>query len=125
MDLLRYKSDDESGEVAEIINRKKGKVITQPNEFAHLRTRVTNLGPSPVVLTANLFFEPLKHVIFHGTSMNIPIGRIEGGHEGELQTPVCFVSCGKFELRAEIHVFDASQDEGIIGKGRLVAIVKD
>jgi trafficking protein particle complex subunit 9 len=80
---------------------------------------------SPLILTANLFFEPSKHTIFQGMLMDIPMGRIEGGQERELNTPICFVSCGKFELRAEIHIFDASQDEGVVGKGQLIVIVKD
>lgn len=43
MDLLQYDSDDEEQEPT-IVHRRGGKVYTQPNEFAHLRIRVTNLS---------------------------------------------------------------------------------
>jgi hypothetical protein len=50
---------------------------------------------------------------------------MESGEERDVEIPVCFVSCGKFDVRAEIHVFEASQDERVAGKGQLTAIVRE
>lgn len=141
MDILYYDSDDEEKEPS-VVHRRGGRVYTQPDEFAHLRIRVTNLSrvcnlifhqlrtysgvtASSLILTTNLFCEPLKHVIFQGVLLDIPIGRLDSQESRDIEIPVCFVSCGRFDIRAEVQVFDASQGDRAAGAGRLVVIIRD
>ena len=80
---------------------------------------------SPLVLTADVLADPSDHVIQEGVLLDIPLGHLDSGESREIETALCFVSCGRFELTAEIRVMGLSRDEGKVGTGLLTAIVRD
>ena len=43
-----------------------------------------------------------------GATSGIPIGRLEPGAERELETPLCFVACGRFSVHVETRAISAA-----------------
>lgn len=51
--------------------------------------------------TLDLSMEPAQHVLYEGVLSDIPVGSIDVGQSHELELPVTFVSCGRFEAVAD------------------------
>jgi hypothetical protein len=77
------------------------------------------------VLLVNLDVDPADHIIYEGILSNIPLGRIESGETGEVETAVCFLSQGRFEICAEVHILGAPRSERKAGVGQLRAVVRE
>ena len=77
-----------------------------------------------LIFTTSVFFEPEKHVIYQGVSQGIPLGEVQSGGSRELEVAICFVSCGRFELRAQVEVLNAPRGE-LAGSGHVTVLVED
>jgi len=77
-----------------------------------------------LVLTASMSFEPEKHVIYQGVTQGIPLGEVQSGETRELGMAICFVSCGRFELRAQVEILDVPRGE-LAGSGHITVLVED
>lgn len=77
-----------------------------------------------LVFTASMSFEPEKHVIYQGVLQGIPLGEAHSGETKELEMAICFVSCGRFELRAQIEILGAPRGE-LAGSGHITVLVED
>jgi hypothetical protein len=81
---------------------------------------------SPLVLTVDLNLEPAEHVIFEGIISNIPIGRLQSGESDEVETALCFLAYGRFEISAQAWVLGATQTDTYRGgNGHLTAVVRE
>jgi hypothetical protein len=123
MSLVGY--DDESGSTEKSITQKGGKFLPRPNEFVYVRTRVINLSSSPLVLLVSLDVDPADHIIYDGVLSNIPLGQMESGEAREVETAVCFLSQGRFEICAEVQILGALRNERKAGVGQLKAVVRE
>jgi len=94
-----------------------------PFTFLSLHTKVFNLSASELILTLNLTLDPSQHVIAQGVLKEIPLGRVRSGEASEVHTPVAFVSCGKFELAADVYASWEPAGLQHVGQGRLNATV--
>ncbi|KAI0375001.1 hypothetical protein BV20DRAFT_1041173 [Pilatotrama ljubarskyi] len=123
MTLVRY---DEEGNAREVpVDPPGSKYLAPPNEFVYLRTSITNLSPSELVLTLNLALEPSDHVVYQGELLDIPVGRLAKGESHEVETPVAFVACGRFDFAAEVHALGRPRDLNLVGHGRMRIAVSD
>lgn len=68
--------------------------------------------------------EPSHHVVYEGVLSNIPVGRLESRESYEFDTPVTFLSSGKFDLSADVRIPSQSGDKGQFGRGQLKAVVE-
>lgn len=110
------------------------------NELVYLRAKITNLdcestysecvhdidissAASEHAFTVNLTLDPVDHILFEGVTDDIPIGRLSGGKSYEFETPVTFVSCGRFEIAGSIVVPGHSELRDRLGTGALRAVV--
>ena len=143
MDLLQQ-GDDEDGVSQKIVNRRGGKYRAPPNEFLFLRMRIRNVSrgfrptsrfvhtsnwcwdrtATNLIFTASMFFEPEKHVIYQGVLQGIPLGEVCSGETRESEIAICFVSCGRFELRAQVEILSAPRGE-LAGSGHVTVFVED
>ncbi|KAJ6547608.1 TRAPP II complex [Mycena capillaripes] len=98
-----------------------GKAYPQSSEFVYLRTKVTNLSLTSLVFTVDFDFQSSPHVIFEGLLKDVPIGRLESGESLEVETGVCFLAYGRFEISAEAKVVGFTESKGT---GRLTAMVR-
>lgn len=55
---------------------------------------------------------PSEHLIYEGVLSHIPVGNLQPGQSLELETPLCFLSLGRFELRAEVRHADTVKRAG-------------
>lgn len=124
MSLVRY-SGDVTDPIEHAVLQMGGKYQPPQNEFVYLRTKVTNLSPSPLVLTVDLNLEPVEHVIFEGIASDIPIGRLQSGESGEVEMALCFLAYGRFEISARACILGAMHPDNRVGNGQLTAIVKE
>ncbi|KAH9946027.1 TRAPP II complex [Epithele typhae] len=95
------------------------KYMPPPHEFVYLRTTVTNLSPSELVLMLNLELDPEAHVVTQGELVDIPIGRLARGESYEVETPLAFIACGRFDFGAEVSAIGRQPDFTIVGHGRM------
>lgn len=79
------------------------------------------LSAKQFTLTVDISINPSEHVLYEGALSAIPIGRVDGGASYEFETPVTFLSCGRFELSATS--FIPGQRAGV-GHGQIRAFVK-
>ncbi|KAI0062282.1 hypothetical protein BV25DRAFT_1945461 [Artomyces pyxidatus] len=121
---LYHRSDDEASPWQNV-DRRDGKYLPKPYEYAYLRTRVTNLSLGPLLLSLDLSMDPSDHVIQEGILSDIPLGRLGHGETQEVETPLCFVSCGRFEMHADVRILGTRHEEGKVGFGILKAVVDD
>ncbi|KAI0054107.1 hypothetical protein FA95DRAFT_1591856 [Auriscalpium vulgare] len=115
----------EEGSTWDAVFRKDGKYRPKPYEYLYLRAQVTNLSNGPLLLSLDLTMEPSEHVIQEGFLSDIPLGRLDSGETQEIETPLCFVSCGRFEVGAEVRILGVRHEEGKVGMGVLRADVRD
>ncbi|KAI0780823.1 TRAPP II complex [Trametes elegans] len=123
MTLVRY--DDEGNAQPVSVDPSGSKYLPPPNEFVYLRTSIANLSPSELILTVNLTLEPSDHVVYQGELVDIPIGRIAKGESYEVETPVAFVSCGRFDFSAEVCALGRPRDSSLVGYGKMRIAVTD
>lgn len=141
---LSQQGDDEDGVSQKIVNRRGSKRWAPPNEFLFLRVRIRNVSrkfrtgfrvfmtskqcrdrtATGLIFTANMFFEPEKYVIYQGVLRGIPVGEVRSGETRELEMTICFVSCGRFELRSQVEILNAPRGE-LAGSGRITVLVED
>ncbi|KAH9901034.1 TRAPP II complex [Cubamyces lactineus] len=123
MTLVRY---DEEGNAQPVpVDPPGSKYLPQPNEFVYLRTSITNLSPSELLLTLNLTLEPSDHVVYQGELLDIPIGRLARGEAHEVETPVAFVACGHFDFAAEVRAVGRPRDSSLVGHGKMRITASD
>jgi len=106
------------------VNRRGGKYRAPPNEFLFLRMRIRNVSPTRLIFTASMFFEPEKYVIYQGVLQGIPLGEVESGETEEMEMAICFVSCGRFELRGQVEILNGARGE-LAGSGHITVLVED
>jgi len=123
MELLQQ-ADDEDGVSQKVVNRRGGKYRAPPNEFLFLRMRIRNVSPTRLIFTASMFFEPEKYVIYQGVLQGIPLGEVESGETKEMEMAICFVSCGRFELRGQVEILNGARGE-LAGSGDITVLVED
>ncbi|KAF8212193.1 TRAPP II complex [Mycena galopus ATCC 62051] len=102
-------------------NSTNGKYHPPSSEFVYLRTKVTNLSLTSLVFTVDFDCPSLAHVIFEGLLKDVPIGRLESGESREIETGLCFLAYGRFEISAEARVIGSPESKGT---GRLTAMVR-
>ncbi|KAI0362223.1 hypothetical protein OH77DRAFT_1416447 [Trametes cingulata] len=123
MTLVRY---DEEGNAQQVpVDPPGSKFLPTSNEFVYLRTSITNLSPSELVLTLNLTLEPSDHVVYQGELLDIPIGRLAKGESHEVETPVAFVACGRFDFSAEVRALGRPREASLVGHGKMRIAVSD
>ena len=79
----------------------------------------------PLVFTVDLEVEPAEHVVHEGILTDLAIGRLDGGESKEVETALCFIAYGYFEIFAQVRAFDTSHVDTRAGLGRLIVIVRD
>jgi hypothetical protein len=73
----------------------------------------------------SLTIGPNEHVLYDGVLSDIPVGKLESGEEREVEFGVCFVSEGRFDVRAEAWVVDGAADEDSkVGGGEVRMFVR-
>lgn len=77
-----------------------------------------------LIFTVNMSFEPEKYVIYQGVLQGIPLGEVQSGETRELEMAICFVSCGRFELRSQVEILNAPRGE-FAGSGHVIVLVED
>ncbi|KAG6866933.1 hypothetical protein C0991_003849 [Blastosporella zonata] len=120
---------------------REGKFYPPADEFVYLRTRITNtsrkcpallpskmltsVAASSQIFTMGLEMDPSEHIVYEGILTELAVGRLESGESRELEAAVCFLATGRFEISAEVRIFDAPRSEtGRAGIGHLTAIVR-
>ncbi|GLB34932.1 putative transport protein Trs120 or TRAPPC9, TRAPP II complex subunit [Lyophyllum shimeji] len=101
-----------------------GKFYPPANEFVYLRTKITNTSSSSRVFTMDVEVEPSEHVVYEGVLTEMPVGRLEPGESREIDTALCFLVYGRFEISAEATSFDSPRTDARAGIGHLIAVVK-
>ncbi|ESK96998.1 hypercellular protein [Moniliophthora roreri MCA 2997] len=106
------------------IPQRMGRYHPPPNRILHLRTRITNMARSSLVCTLDLQIEPTEHFIHDGALSDIPVGRLDKNESREVDTAICFLSQGRFEVRGIVRVVG---DPHVQGKGlaHLVCLVEE
>ena len=119
-----------------------GKTTGRPNQFVYLRTTLLNqsrefcisiissfnvyLSADPQILKMNLTLSPSEHVLYEGVQSDIPVGKLNSGEERQVELGICFVSEGRFDLRAEAWLVGYDVDENAkAGEGGLRVLVRD
>lgn len=72
-----------------------------------------------LVLTLNLGLEPADHVIFQGELVDIPVGRLATGESYDIETPITFITCGRFDFSAEVYILAQSGESRRVGHGKM------
>lgn len=91
----------------------KGLCSPPMNDFVYLRTRVRNLSSTSKILTLDHALTPSQYIIYEGTLLRQPVGRLGPGEEKVVETPVWFLAEGKYEVKAEVF----TEVESVVGKG--------
>jgi hypothetical protein len=73
-----------------------------------------------------LTVEPAEHTVFEGVLTDIPLGRLDVGESREVETIVCFLSSGRFEIGADVRRLGTAEGgDRTVGVGQLKAIVQE
>lgn len=67
--------------------------------------------------------EPLQHVLYEGVLSDISMGRLGSGESFEFDTPVIFISRGRYEISGAIIDPTHTGNRNRLGKGILKATV--
>ncbi|KAJ7285808.1 TRAPP II complex [Mycena rebaudengoi] len=116
MSLIHREGSEEKA-----VNVNGGKYHPEPSQFVYMRTKVTNLSLTSLVFTVDFDFQPSQHIIYEGLLRDVPVGRLESGESREVETGVCFLAYGRYDISAEAKVVGHTESKGI---GRLTAIVR-
>jgi len=109
-----------------------GAPVTEPNDCVCLRALVKNVScvyfafphdlkvemyftASAGVFVMNLNMEPSDDILYEGVIQDVPLGRLEPGASREIDTIVCFLAHGYFEVLAEVRLVEAGQVKAGIG----------
>ncbi|KAK2466897.1 hypothetical protein APHAL10511_001155 [Amanita phalloides] len=94
----------ETGQVQLMLVTPNGDHIAHPgrNDFVCLRAVVKNLSSSPSVFVMNLRLEPSEDILYEGVIQNVTLGRLEPGASRKVDTIICFLAYGHFEVLAEV-----------------------
>ncbi|KAF7294900.1 hypothetical protein MIND_01027900 [Mycena indigotica] len=90
-------------------------------EFIYLRTKVTNHSLTSLVFTLDFDLQSSPDVVFEGLFREVPIGRLESGESREIETGLCFLAYGRYEISAEAKIVGSTESKG---SGRLTAMVR-
>ncbi|KAK7054867.1 hypothetical protein VNI00_003330 [Paramarasmius palmivorus] len=104
------------------IAQHNGRYHPPVNQMLQLRTRITNTGRTSLVCTLDLQIEPSEHILHDGALYDIPVGRLDSNESRELDTTLCFLSHGRFEVRGAVKVVGSPH---LLGNGfsQLVCLV--
>ncbi|KAG8935684.1 hypothetical protein FRC02_006960 [Tulasnella sp. 418] len=110
-----------------IIQRIGGKYVIPPQEFAHLRAKITNTSQVTQSLKLSYFPLPLtlmEPVLFDGAISRISVGKLDPQETREFGLGVCFVDEGRFEFKGEIEV---DGEEGFMSgvEARICILVRE
>lgn len=96
------------------------------NDFVMLHVTVKNMSRMPLVLAVSLALSPADYVLSDGVLSDIPLGRIDCGEEGSIDTGLCFVASGLYTIVAEARCIP-STGFGFerVGMGELRVAVQD
>lgn len=67
--------------------------------------------------------DPAQHIIYEGILSNIAIGRLGANQTYETEIPVAFVSCGRFDVFADVRTVTDTAKSRKVGRGHLRAVV--
>lgn len=100
--------------------------VSSERVFAFLMTskQCRDRTATRLIFTASMLFEPEKYVIYQGVLQGIPLGEVESGETKEMEMAICFVSCGRFELRGQVEILNAAPGE-LAGSGHITVLVED
>ncbi|KAJ7063346.1 TRAPP II complex [Mycena amicta] len=98
-----------------------GKYYPPFSEFLYLRTKVTNLSLTSLVFTVDFDLQSSQDIIFEGLVREVPVGRLDSGESCEIETGLCFLAYGRYEISAEAKTVGSSESKGT---GRLTAMVR-
>ena len=141
VELSLFSCDSPHG-THKLIDYHDGKYYPAPQEFVYLCAKIANLSRTsflhvkklsltrfrkamPQVFTIDLEVDPAEHVIYEGVLTDLAVGQLGGGESKELETALCFIAYGHFEISAQVRVFDTSRIDTRAGLGRVVAIVQN
>ena len=71
------------------------------------------------MLTLNLELEPAQHVVYQGELVDIAVGRLAKGETHEVETPLAFLACGRFDFSAEVLALGRPQESALVGHGKM------
>jgi hypothetical protein len=80
------------------------------NEFVYLRGCVTNLTKHSIVFTMDIYIDPLECVVHEGILSDISLGRLAAMESREISIPLCFLSNGRYDIKAYAYVSGFSHD---------------
>lgn len=119
----------------------KGIATASVNKFSYLRTKVKNQSGEPysinllrvnptkfedeaLIISMNISISPAEFVLFDGTTSNVPVGRMDGGEERQIDFGICFVSEGSFDIRVTVGILvEKGAMDPRTGEGRLRVVV--
>ncbi|KAG6909694.1 hypothetical protein DXG01_015895 [Tephrocybe rancida] len=117
LSLVAYSSDP--------LREHEGRFYPPADEFVYLRQVFTSVAASSQVFTMDMDMEPSEHVVYEGILTELAVGRLESGESRDIDTAICFLANGRFEISAEVRSFDAPRsDTDRAGIGHLIAIVR-
>jgi trafficking protein particle complex subunit 9 len=117
--------------------------LVQNNAIVSLRAEVTNNSceslsfsnfftndltapvASAMVLSLDILVEPYEHVIHEGSLSDIPLESVEPGASAVIEVPICFVSCGRFYVTADVRVWGLIGEESKVGLNSLRVEVRE
>ncbi|KIY43410.1 hypothetical protein FISHEDRAFT_53353 [Fistulina hepatica ATCC 64428] len=102
MTLIRYNSDEDDD--TSTIEQRAGKYFPPANEFVYLRCAVKNMTPSPITCSLDLALSPSEHLIYDGVLSDIMVGELRPDETREVDTALCFLANGGFEISASVRV---------------------
>ena len=76
-----------------------------------------------LVFTMDLEMEPSEHVIHEDVVSDLVVGRLHSGDSREVETAICFLANGRFEISADVRVLESGGARA--GTGHLTAIVEE
>lgn len=112
------------------------------NEFIQLIAKVTNLmcmfcctyssghfylqSPvaSPVVFALDFEATPSEYLVYEGVFTDVAVGRLMTGESREISMLLCFLSCGRYEICAQVRGVDSPETDGRLAKTFTTVIVE-
>lgn len=67
--------------------------------------------------------DPSEHVVFEGVLSDMAVGQLESGESRVVEMAICFLVHGRFEISADVKVFNSPRVDSRAGIGNLIAIV--
>lgn len=67
--------------------------------------------------------DPIQHLIYEGISSHIPIGRLATNEAYETEIPIAFISCGRFDIFADVRTVSDATQYSKVGWGHMRVMV--